>query len=193
MGDIFMFSWWADDSRTTAVANAAAVVWATTLWDGATAGNGLSDHLTTAVGLDLVSTGRIDVATGGQDELIESPVSLVGADAGSALPGDVALVVSLRTNLANRRGRGRFYLPQPAASSLTSDGKVNADTINDIIASLQAAWGPYNSATAAPVVYSRTGRITTPVVRFDIGNLFDTQRRRENAVTESRTSSTMPG
>lgn len=192
MGDTFVFSWWANDSRSTTDANDAAAVWITDVMAGATAGNGLEDHLTDEVGFDVVSTGRITVLTGLQDQLAETPVNLDGVDAGSALPGDVALVVSLRTGLANRSGRGRFYLPQPAASSLTALGKVAADVITDLNASLQAAWDTYNSATARPVVYSRTLRQTNDITSFDIGDLFDTQRRRENAITENRTTQAMP-
>lgn len=191
-GEGFMYTWWASSVRSLLDAHNEALTWNNTLWAGATAGNGLEDHITADVGMDTVTTVRVDAATGLQDARTDSADTNVGVAAGSALPADVALVISLRTALANRRGRGRFYLPQPAASQVTTAGRVLADFITDLGASLTAAWGGYNTASDFPVVYSRASRNFTPITSFDIGNLYDTQRRRENKVTEARTSSPMP-
>lgn len=191
-GDNWMYSWWATSNRNLVDAQAAAVAWNATLWAGATAGNGLEDHVTAQVGNDSVTTVTVDVLTGLQSARVDTAQAIVGVAAGNALPADVALVVSCRTGLANRRGRGRFYLPQPAASQLTVNGRVLADFITDVSASLQAAWDTYNTATDIPVVYSRTGKFTTPMTSFDIGNLYDTQRGRESSQVEARTSTIMP-
>jgi hypothetical protein len=191
-GDNWMYSWWATSNRSLVDAQAAAVAWNAALWAGATAGNGLEDHVTAEVGNDSVTTVTIDVLTGLQSARLDTAQSIDGVAAGNALPADVALVVSLRTGLANRRGRGRFYLPQPAASQLTTNGRVLADFVTDLGASLEAAWTAYNTATDIPVVYSRTSRSTQPITTFDIGNLYDTQRGRESSQVESRTSTTMP-
>lgn len=192
-GELFMYSWWANSTRNLADAQAAAVAWNITLWDGATAGNGLSDHTTADVGIDQITTVTVNAATGLQSARVDTASAIVGVGGATALPADVALVVSLRTPLANRSGRGRFYLPQLDTAALTSIGGVLADVITDLGASLNAAWGTYNTATDEPVVYSRTLRTFTACTSFDIGNLFDTQRRRENKTVESRTSTTMPG
>jgi len=191
-GDTFMYSWWADSTRTLVNAQAAAVAWNAALWSGATAGNGLEDHITAEVGMDLVTTVEITESTGLQTARVDTAQSIDGVAAGNAMPADVALVVSLRTGLANRRGRGRFYLPQPAASQLTTNGRVLADFITDLGASLSAAWDSYNTATDVPVIYSRVARDTNVIISFDVGDLYDTQRRRENSVTEARTSTVMP-
>lgn len=192
MGDIWIWSWWATDDRTTVDANAAAVAWGQMLWNGSAGGNGFGSLTTADVQLQQVSTGRIDVATGHQDELAESVVALAGTAIVGALPADVALCVSLRTGLANRRGRGRFFLPQPAVSVLSTDGRLADAARTTVLDALTAAWTGYNSATASPVVYSRMSRATTVITSFDIGNLMDTQRRRENAITEGRLSAVMP-
>lgn len=191
-GDNWMYSWWATSNRNLVDAQAAAVAWNATLWGGATAGNGLEDHVTAQVGNDSVTTVTVDVLTGLQSARVDTAQAIVGVAVGNALPADVALVVSCRTGLANRRGRGRFYLPQPAASNLTVNGRVLADFITDVSASLQAAWDTYNTATDIPVVYSRTARATNPMTSFDIGNLYDTQRGRESSQVEARTSTIMP-
>lgn len=191
-GDQWMYSWWATSNRNLVDAQAAAVAWNATLWGGATAGNGLEDHVTAQVGNDIVTTVSVDVLTGQQQQRLDGAQAIVGVAAGNALPADVALVVSLRTSLSQRRARGRFYLPQPAASQLTTNGRVLPDFITDLGASLQAAWDTYNTATDIPVVYSRVARATNPVVTFNIGDLYDTQRGRESSQVEARTTTTMP-
>lgn len=192
MGDSFVFSWWADSTRTTEGANDAAGAWAATVWDGSPTGTGYEAMCTTGVGIDRITTGLINPVNGQQLELAEDGVDIDGVATGDSLPGDVAIVVSLRTALANRRGRGRFYLPQPAASMLTATGKVEGASITALINALGAAWSTYNSGGHVPVVYSRVNRSTQAITTFNIGDLFDTQRRRENDITESRTTALMP-
>jgi hypothetical protein len=131
------------------------------------------------------------MATGQQQSLRETDVSHAGTAAGSALPGDVAIVVSLRTALANRSGRGRFYLPQPAATTLAADGKLATASQDQLANAAEFAYSNSNN-TVIPVVYSRTKRQTQAINTFNVGNLFDTQRRRENALTEIRSSRVMP-
>lgn len=191
-GDLFIYSWWANDTRDIDAAHGAAVNWNALFWAGPGGVNGYDSVCTANVGMDLVITGQIDQATGTQTQRRETPQSLDGTAAGSPLPADVALVLSLRTNLANRRGRGRFYLPQPAVSQVTATGRVVPATVTNIVAAAQAAWAGYNLAASRPVVYSRTGRTIENITTYDVGDLFDTQRRRENALTQVRTSDDMP-
>lgn len=190
--ETFMYTWWANSIRSLADAQAAAVAWNATLWGGATAGNGYEDHVTTNVGMDMVTTVTIDPLTGLQSTRIDTAQAIDGVAAGNPFPADVALVISLRTAMANRRTRGRFYLPQPAVSNATTDGRVAADLITDLGASLAAAWTAYNTANDRPVVYSRTGRTFQNISSFNVGDLFDTQRRRENKLLEARTTTAMP-
>jgi len=191
-GDNFMYSWWATSNRSLVDAQAAAVAWNAALWAGATAGNGLEDHVTAQVGVDSVTTVSVNVLNGVQEFRLDTAQNIDGVAAGSALPADVALVVSLRTATATRSGRGRFYLPQPAASQVTTNGRVLADFITDLGASLAGAWTAYNTATDIPVIYSRTQRLTRPIVNFNIGDLYDTQRGRESSQIEARTTTSMP-
>lgn len=191
-GENWMFTWWADSSRSSGDAQAAAIQWATDLWAGATAGNGLEDHLPTTVGLDTVTTVQVTTATGVQITRQDNALSLDGVSASNTLPSDVSVVVSLRTATPTRAGRGRFYLPPGIVADVTSTGRVLADFITDLTASLTAAWTGYNSASDTPVVYSRTQRVTRNIVSFNLGDLFDTQRGREGNLVEARTSTSMP-
>lgn len=191
-GDMFIYSWWAEDTRDIDAAHGAAVDWNALLWAGAGGVGGYDEMVTANVGVDLVITGQIAMATGTQEARRETAQSLDGTAAGSPLPADVALVVSLRTMLANRRGRGRFYLPQPAVNQVTATGRVVQASITGLVAALEAAWAGYNAATSRPVVYSRTARSVQDITSFDVGDLFDTQRRRENDLLQVRTTETMP-
>jgi hypothetical protein len=191
-GDQFSYQWHSNSIRDVDGAHAAAIIWNAALWNGATAGNGWKDHVTAGVSMTAVITSEITIATGFQTLRRETPQVIVGVASGNALPADVSLVVSLRSALANRSGRGRFYLPQPAASSLTSTGRVSADVVGDLMAALNGAWAGYNTGVDQPTIYSTTFRVMRNLVSFDVGDLFDTQRRRENKVTEVRSSLAMP-
>lgn len=190
--ETFMYTWWANSIRSLADAHTAAQAWNALLWNGATAGNGYKDHVTANVGMDNVTTVTITQATGLQTARLDAAQAIPGVAAGAPFPADVALVISLRTQLANRQGRGRFYLPQPAASQTTATGRVLADLITDLGASLAAAWAGYNTTNDRPVIYSRTSKQIQNVTSFNVGDLFDTQRRRENKLLEARTVTAMP-
>lgn len=191
-GDIFTYSWHADSVRTLAAAHSAAVVWNDTLWNGSVAGNGYQDHCTADVAMQEVVTTQINVADGKSLAQARSGQSIAGVVAGNALPADVAMVVSLRTALPQRTGRGRFYLPQPAVAELTSTGRWVADFINDVIASLNSAWAGYETVNDHLVIYSPTFRVVRDCTGYNIGDQAGTQRRRENKVPVTRTSGTLP-
>lgn len=185
-GEQYLFSWWSESGASLDTVQDAAEAWASAFWIG-----GYDAFVTPGVTLTSVTTGLIDQATGQQLQLAEGTTALSGVATGSALPGDVAIVVSLRTIQANRSGRGRFYLPQPAAVTLTADGRMLIATAEFIVAELLAAWTNY-AGTGQPVVYSRTQRAINAVTTFNVGDLFDTQRSRENGLTEARSAANMP-
>lgn len=190
-GDIFVFSWWSESSVSIDTSQSNAVQWAETLYAGPGGTDGWASMTTPAVGIDRITTGEITVATGQQQALRETTTNLVGTAAGNAMPAEVALVVSLRTTLANRTGRGRFYLPQPAAVTLDTDGLMVATAQADLVDALTAAWAASNGAGENPVVYSRTARATREITSFDVGDVFDVQTRRQNSLTQQRLSAAM--
>jgi len=191
-GDQFVYQWYAESIRTIAQAQLAAVAWNAALWNGATAGNGYKDHVTADVSMLTVITAEISVTTGKQLQRAETAQVIAGVQAGNALSADCCMIVSLRTSLPQRTGRGRFYLPQPGAGNLTTTGKITADMTNDVLASLNGAWAAYNTGIDRPVIYSPTFHLTRVITSFDIPDLFGTQRRRENKVTQSRVTQAMP-
>lgn|SRR2546425_155965 len=191
-GDQFNYSWWANSTRSLASAQAAAVTWNALLWNGVSVGQGLKDHVNNGVFMQTVTTVTVDQLTGKSLARVDTGQIIIGTAAFTAMPADVALVVSLRTDLPQRSGRGRFYLPQPSTAESTAAGRVQTSFIGDLMAALTAAWAGYNTAVDRPVIYGRTSRGIRNIVSFNIGDLFDTQRRRENKVTETRSVATMP-
>lgn len=191
-GDTFSFSWWSDNSLTIDSSHGNAITWAETLWNGQDTLPGYATLCSADVSIQRITTGEISPLTGQQQTLRESNVNIPGTSTSSALPADVAIVVSLRSPVANRTGRGRFYLPQPTTDALTAVGRLDETAQDTIVDALLAAWTQANAAGENPVIYSRTQRATREINSFNVGDLFDTQRRRENALTENRVSAPMP-
>ena len=191
-GDQFSFSWWSDNSLTIDSSHGNAITWAETLWNGQDTLPGYATLCSADVSIQRVTTGEISPLTGQQQTLRESNVDIAGTSTSNALPADVAIVVSLRSPVANRTGRGRFYLPQPTTDALTAVGRLDETAQSTIVDALTAAWTQANAAGENPVIYSRTQRATREITSFNVGDLFDTQRRRENALTENRLAAPMP-
>lgn len=191
-GDQFSFSWWSNNSLTIDSSHGNAITWAETLWNGQDTLPGYATLCSADVSIQRVTTGEISLLTGQQQTLRESNVDIAGTSEANALPADVAIVVSLRSPVANRTGRGRFYLPQPTTNALTAVGRLDETAQSTIVDALTAAWTQANAAGENPVIYSRTQRATREITSFNVGDLFDTQRRRENALTENRVSAPMP-
>lgn len=191
-GDVFSYQWHADSVRGLDAAHSAAVVWNDTVWNGATVGNGYKDHVTADVAMQQVTTSQINVADGTFLAQKISGQAIAGVAVGNALSARTCMIVSIRTALPRRTGRGRFYLPQPAASNLTTLGRWTADFVNDINAALTAAWAAYETVNDHLVVYSQTFRVVRDANGFNIPDLAGMQRRRDNKVSPTRTAGVLP-
>lgn len=190
-GENFLFSWWSESAQGIDVVHANAQTWADAFWNGDGSTTGYAQECNGDVQLTSVDTSLIDLPTGRQLQKRQAAVSYAGRLTGVSMPPDVAIVLSLRTDNASRSGRGRFYLPVPAASTVRAGGVIATTTVDNIIAVAGNAWSGYNSS-ANPVIYSRTYRDTYPITSFDVSNHYDTQRGRDNLDAQTRTSSTMP-
>jgi hypothetical protein len=107
-----------------------------------------------------------------------------GTLAGDCLPTQVAGLVNLKTGIASKRTRGRFYLPatseadstaiaQPSAGYLTAVASI----CNDLFTFTGTTIGA-DSVTAAWVVYSRVGDLRSTVVSYNPRPNWATIRRR---------------
>lgn len=123
--------------------------------------------------------------------------------AGEPLPADVALVVTLNTDV--QRGlaaKGRIYLPSPSVGTV-NDGRVAQNAI-DAIGTATAAFiknvgdfpgldsGPFVDLGDVSVMSSIGAGTTRTVTSVRIGDLYDTQQRRSNRMREVYTSFALP-
>lgn len=124
---------------------------------------------------------------------IDTPVP--GGRSGDMLPPQTAIVGSWRTRRPGPKGRGRIYLPATTESGTDSDGRMQGTMQGDAADALQAFLEALTVETAFP-----TGSHVRPIVTgdpwtqyavitsLDVGNIFDTQRRRRRSLVETRTS-----
>jgi hypothetical protein len=148
-------------------------------WEDDTAGasSAIDNLYTTTVRPVSVQATRLDTEVGP----VEVPIaSNAGTIAGTALPAEVAMVVSLATEKRGPRYRGRIYMPPPATSLVTSTGVIGATQVGILQAATQTLIDfladPLNDLPL--VVYSRKFDTTEAVLAASVNNTFDTQRRR---------------
>lgn len=110
-----------------------------------------------------------------------------GTSTNAAHPTQVGLVLTLRTSLATRRGRGRIYLPA-RANNLTTGSLFVTAAPNAAVDSLATWFSSLVSAGITPVVVSQTGTLFTPITSVDCDAVPDIQRRRANRLTSPRHS-----
>lgn len=146
-----------------------------------------SATLATTTVANEVTTAELVQATGKQSSKAADPVNFAGTSTAESLPFQCAPVVSLRSALATRAGRGRFYAPSLAVDQV-NDGRMILAARDSLADSAAAMLSSLNDAGLAPVLYSRTTHNTQQILRLDVGDVIDTQRRRRNKLIEVRTS-----
>lgn len=125
-----------------------------------------------------------------------SPV-IVGASTSEAIPTQNAIVISLKTALNSKRGRGRIYLSGFTEEAITGTSSVSLNTADrDVIGNAAATLrdnletlamnGPTDLVHLA--VYSRVDEESRNVTDIRIGRRFDIQRRRANKQGEAYTT-----
>ena len=167
---------------------------AATAWDNAVSAffsTELAARISDTVTTLSTSTASIDETTGRQITRRELTNTSGGTSTSPSLPYQVTPVVSLRTALATRAGRGRFYVPSLAVDQV-ADGRMLPDAQSDLADSAVAMMDALGTGGLVPVIFHRTGSpgvpqfSTTQVIMIDVGDVLDTQRRRRNKLVESR-------
>lgn len=149
--------------------------------------NGFATITSPDVVTTIASTAGINEATDGQTTRVETVLSLPGTSEDEMLPFQCATAITLITALANRHGRGRFFLP-PLAAGILDAGRVSAAGISNLDTAFTAFFAELTTDGLTPVVRNRTGHISTPVVEARVGDVIDTQRRRRNKLQEAYTA-----
>lgn len=140
--------------------------------------------------LTEASTADLVQATGQQTSRLIEPMNLPGVAVTTSLPPQVSVCVSLRTNEATRAGRGRFFLP-PFAVATVDHGRLLQASQTAAVAAVQAMFSSLSGDLLQPVIYGRSSHTTKDIVSFNVGDVFDTQRRRRNGLIESRVGGTV--
>lgn len=137
-----------------------------------------------------IATIALEPVTGRQAAIRDTAVSWVGVDTGQALPQRVATVISLRTDLPTKAGRGRFYVPAPASTFLDETGEMTDQAAQDL-ADGAAAMIRNLAATATACVYHQAQGTYTQITRVLVSPVFGTQRRRSNKLSPRYQSTTV--
>lgn len=160
--------------------------------------------LLTMMGPLLSITGaRLEVRDDASDDLIAISIATRGtALSGTGttrLPPQAAAVISLRTNTPGGSGRGRLYWPILGAP-LTTSARIGAGDVTAIGTNFVTYQNSMRTALAANfatigfnlAVRSKTTKSTPHVVRLQVGDVVDTQRRRRDNFPEQYTSQVVP-
>lgn len=150
-----------------------------------------------------ITGARLEVRDDSSDNLIGIAIGtraavLVGTGA-PRMPAQAASVFSLRTNTPGASGRGRLYWPALGVAigtnlrnNSTSTGNLALEfkTYSNAIRSALAAAFPLIGFDLA--VRSRATQTTPHVVRVQVGDVVDTQRRRRDNLAEAYSSVNIP-
>jgi hypothetical protein len=142
-----------------------------------------ADTLYEALVSSLLSTTEIvfgvapDFAT---QEILSTPY-LTGAATGDPMPAFTAGILSRRTALLTRRGRGRLYLP-PSAESFNSQGIPSGSYTNGLQA-LGDALVPtigdgITTSVWTPMLWSESDQVAREITSFQARSIWGVQRDR---------------
>lgn len=127
-----------------------------------------------------------------RDPFISAVLNVAGGASGnSPYPPQVALAVSLDTDLRGPRGRGRFYLPMPGMA-ITSTGAIaelDALSVRDAVVGLvnNLNNGPGISTPEPRVVVASSLGGNNDVTSVRVGRVLDTIRSRRTSLSEGYT------
>lgn len=150
-----------------------------------------------------ITGARLEVRNDSDDSLIaisqaQRPSALSGTGS-PVMPPQCATVFSLRTNTPGASGRGRLYWPQ-LGQTLGSNGRLTASVCTSLNTAMKTYLLAQRDALAAAfptigfnlAVRSRLAKATPHVVRMQVGDVIDTQRRRRDNFPEAYVTTTIP-
>lgn len=158
------------------------------LWNGvAPPADSIKQLIPTTSGIDITSATEIDPLTGKNLGQVQTAQTLVGTDASGPLPPQCCVVVSMRTAVFNKSGRGRFYLPAFGVDVLAA-GRLPTTARSQVTTAAQKMVQSLNGAGYTVCIYHRATKTHDNVVSVNVGDVYDTQRRRRDKLVESRLS-----
>lgn len=123
------------------------------------------------------------------------PATVKGSS-GNSMPPQVALVGTLLTGAPGRSQRGRIYLGGVGSAGITATGRVSTATRDAAALGLAGFYRRVRHVAGAPdafrpVVVSPTLGTARKITHVQVGDVYDTQRRRRNKLVEARFRATV--
>lgn len=181
---------WISTLHTSGAANLATAHGAWSTFVTAIFNNALKTRWPVPNQITNLSTVTLDPVTGKQTAVTSSGVALVGTAAGQALSPRDSIVLSLRTALPTKAGRGRMFLPGPDAGHLSTSGLLIGTDAAAIATAVGAAMTTFK-ATSQPVIYHTKTKTVDNIITVMVGQVLGTQTRRTNRVFNAYSSATV--
>lgn len=130
--------------------------------------------------LQLIGTSGVVLQT--REQLV---AGIPGTGTGKAMPTEVAVCLSLNTTNAGRSGRGRAYFPAPMITEVTDDGYMTSFFQNALADLAQEFLSHDFTNDFHPYVMSQVSPNMQRITACRVGNVYDVQRRRRDALPEA--------
>lgn len=144
--------------------------------------------LTRVKTVNVAATGKVDLRTDGSYEQAILETNNPGAQdpaTSTRYPLQTALVVSLGSVRAGATGKGRFFLPWPAAARLEPDWRVTTAFADSLMTNVLAFLRGVRAACSdRPLVIPSSKGYLSNVTTVRIGVVPDTMRSRRNQLLE---------
>lgn len=124
-------------------------------------------------------TNQLDPLTSKNVAQSTSALAIIGTGAGGKPSPRDCVLLSLRTNLPQKKGRGRMFLPSVDTSHYTVVGKLSTADMQTVCTGFATILTAL-AATATPVIYHRSTVSFDVITSVKVPDLPATQRRRTN-------------
>lgn len=157
---------------------------------GAVGINGLFRSSVVFIGARARQLNSAGVTVAVAEDVLTTPTAGGAGGGAESLPPQVSEVISLRTSSPGARHRGRMYLPPLASNCLTANGRLDSSVRTTVLNGMKDFFDDWNAdANTLPVaVASNAGSFVETVTHIQLGDVFDTQRRRRDRLPESYAS-----
>lgn len=146
----------------------------------------LRGHMATTTVYDDVYVSELATGTGAVLNTAQAPIGVAGTVASGSLPPQCSIAVGILP--VTGTARGRFYLPPFTPATLSPTGRFSSAIQTQWADALQGFFSALGGATSpARLGIWRVGPQSFFAARgIQIGDVFDTQRRRRNKLIETR-------